>query len=140
MEKFQGCICQWIGREANKVADNLAKDRRDGVRFIFHYCFESNLSFASCRPITIILRVRYFSDGDIFKEKLRKKASYAWKSILHGRDLLTRGLRYIIGDGSHVDMWTNPWIPDHPPRPPRSLGEIQQGRKVQEFIDVTTRQ
>lgn len=87
-----------------------------------------------------ILRARYFSDGDILKATLRRKASYAWKSILHGRDLLIKGLKYIIGDGSHVEMWTDKWIPDHPPRSPRPIGDAQHGMKVQEFIAATTRQ
>lgn len=72
--------------------------------------------------------------------KLRKKASYAWKSILHGRDLLTQGMRYIIGDGSMVNMWTDPWIPDHPPRPPRARGAIQMGEKVKDYFDIVSGQ
>lgn len=45
-----------------------------------------------------IIRARYFPDGDILKATLKKKASYAWKSILHGRDLITRGMRFIVGN------------------------------------------
>ena len=67
-----------------------------------------------------ILKVRYFSEGDILNAKLKKKASYAWKSILHGHDLINKCMGYIIGDGTLINMWTDPWIPDHPPRPPRA--------------------
>ena len=83
-----------------------------------------------------ILKARYFSDGDILKAKLKKKASYAWKSILHGRDLITKGMRYIIGDGELINMWTDPWIPDHPPRPPHARGDFTEGEKVKEYFDA----
>ena len=81
-----------------------------------------------------VLKARYFPDGDILKATLKKKASYRWKSILHGRDLITKGLRYIIGDGSHVNMWKDPWIPDHPPRAPRPRQQITQDTKVSQFF------
>ena len=88
-----------------------------------------------------MLRARYFSDGDIIKATLKKKASYAWKSILYGRDLITKGLRYIVGNGDLVNMWTDPWItdpwiPDHPPRPPRARDILVDGEKVKEYLDV----
>ena len=90
--------------------------------------------------MTRILKARYFSDGDILKTKLKRKASYAWKSILYGRDLLTKGMRYIVGDGSQVDMWTDPWIPDHPPRPPRAVGEVQLGEQIKDYLVPNTKQ
>lgn len=69
-----------------------------------------------------ILRARYFPDGNILTAVLKKKASYTWKSLLVGRDLLRKGLCFVIGDGSTVDMWTDPWLSEHTPRPPRPLG------------------
>ena len=66
-----------------------------------------------------VLKARYFPDEDILTATLKKKASYAWKSILFGRDLVRQGLRYIVGDDSLINMWSNPWLPVHPPRPPQ---------------------
>ena len=40
-----------------------------------------------------------------------------WKSLLQGRDLLKRGMRFVIGDGSTISTWVDPWLPVHPPRP-----------------------
>lgn len=71
-----------------------------------------------------ILKARYFADGNILTAVQKQKDSYAWKSLLHGRDLLKRDMRFIIGNGATVSMWTDPWLPVHPPRPPRSIDVI----------------
>lgn len=67
-----------------------------------------------------VLKARYFPNGDILSATPKKKASYVWKSILYGRDLVRQEMKYIIGDGTHVNIWSDPWLKDHPPRPPRS--------------------
>lgn len=84
-----------------------------------------------------ILKARYFPEEDILNAKLKNKASYAWKSILHGRDLISKRMRYIIGDGTLGNMWTDSWIPDHPPRPPRARGVYQLEEKVKEYFNTT---
>lgn len=81
-----------------------------------------------------VLQARYFPEGNILDAKLKKKASYAWKSILHGKDLIIKGMRYIIGDGSYTDMWKDSWLPLHPPRPPRSREEVCDNTKVQSYM------
>lgn len=67
-----------------------------------------------------VLKARYFKDGDILGAVQCKKASYAWKSILYGRDFVKQGMRFINGDGSLVNAWTYPWLDEHTPRAPRS--------------------
>lgn len=80
------------------------------------------------------MKARYFPDDNIMTATVKTKASYVWRSILYGRDLLRRGMRYVIGDGSLVNMWIDPWIIDHTPRPPRSInGSVLEG-KVREYF------
>lgn len=85
--------------------------------------------------VTRMLKARYFSDGSILTAVLKKKASYAWKSLLHGRDLLKQGMRFIIGKGMTVSMWTDPWLPTHPPRPPRSVDGNNVLESVSNYIN-----
>ena len=43
---------------------------------------------------------------------LRKiKGSFAWKSILKGRELIKHGLKWRIGNGSQVRIFHDAWLP-----------------------------
>ena len=49
-------------------------------------------------------------------------------------------MRFIVGDGSLINTWTDLWIPDYQPRPPRGLThEIYEG-KVNLFFSEGTRE
>ena len=37
--------------------------------------------------------------------------SYAWRSILKGRDVIQRGSRWRVGDGKSINIWQHRWIP-----------------------------
>nr|VDC93315.1 unnamed protein product [Brassica oleracea] len=49
---------------------------------------------------------------------LGSRPSFAWRSILHGRELLEKGLLGRVGDGSTTYAWTENWIMGPLPRPP----------------------
>ncbi|XP_057745064.1 uncharacterized protein LOC130962924 [Arachis stenosperma] len=40
----------------------------------------------------------------------KKGASWVWRSILHGRELLRKCVKWSIGDGSKVSIWKDNWI------------------------------
>jgi len=40
-----------------------------------------------------------------------QKGSYAWKSILKGRNVLKEGMRWRVGDGTEIQIWSDPWLP-----------------------------
>ena len=80
-----------------------------------------------------ILKARYFLEESILTAQPKRKPSYAWKSLLYGRDLLKQGLRFIIGNGTRVSMWSDPWLAEHPPRPPRSRDDVSQVESVSSY-------
>ena len=46
-----------------------------------------------------------------------RSASYAWRSILKGRDVLQRGVRWRVGNGKSIKIWQDYWLPrKHPPQ------------------------
>ncbi|KAG7581071.1 Reverse transcriptase domain [Arabidopsis suecica] len=64
------------------------------------------------------IKSRYFDDSTFLQAFLGGRPSFAWRSILHGRDLLRMGLRRMIGDGASSFVWTDQWVLDGVMRPP----------------------
>jgi ribonuclease HI len=58
-----------------------------------------------------VLQARYFKEGQFLDAKRPKNASYTWKSILFGRDLLSEGLIWRVGNGRNILVCDDNWIP-----------------------------
>ncbi|KAF7823513.1 reverse transcriptase [Senna tora] len=68
--------------------------------------------------------------------KKGSKASWAWSSLLEGRDLLAEGLGWCVGNGRSISFWKDAWIPGLPnyklvTAPRENLDDLQ---KVSDFI------
>lgn len=55
-----------------------------------------------------LLKAKYFPPGCLVDAAFSSNASYTWQSILHGLELLKKGIIWRIGCGSQVRI---PWIP-----------------------------
>ena len=83
-----------------------------------------------------LLKARYFPNNNILNSGPGYKSSFIWKSLLEGRDLLIKGVRSLIGKGDNTNIWLDPWLPEHPPRPPRRLAGTDNNLfKVSELMD-----
>lgn len=58
-----------------------------------------------------MIKSRYFPNCDFLLAPKSARASWAWSSLLAGRDLILRGARWQILDGSRVHLWTDKWLP-----------------------------
>jgi len=58
-----------------------------------------------------ILKARYFPNSTALEAVAHDGISYAWRSILHGLDLVKEGYIWRIGDGASVNIWSDPWLP-----------------------------
>ena len=47
-----------------------------------------------------VLKTRYFKQSNFMEAKLGSNPSFIWKSILYGRHILHRGLKWRIGSGN----------------------------------------
>lgn len=72
-------------------------------------------------PESLLARVykgRYFSSSDFLDCGKGYRPSYAWRSLLFGRELLRKGLIRSIGNGRSTYVWADKWIMDDTPRRP----------------------
>ena len=56
------------------------------------------------------MKTIYFPNEDLMKAKHRTRPSWVWSSLLHGRELLEKGLMWQVGDGSDISFWEDKWI------------------------------
>ncbi|KAL5542188.1 hypothetical protein UlMin_009898 [Ulmus minor] len=57
-----------------------------------------------------VLKGKYFPNGNFLSAPCKQTASFIWKSIVWGRELLNKGLIWKIGNGLSVKAFSDPWI------------------------------
>ena len=68
-------------------------------------------------------------------------ASYAWQSILKGREVLKEGMRWRVGDGTSIWIWTDPWLPsEFLPFVSLPVAQAFEEAKVVSLIDPVTKE
>ena len=79
---------------------------------------EAMLAKLSCRLLqddhSLFFRVfkaRFFPNGTFLDAKDSASASYAWKSILKGREVILKGALWRVGDGKKIKIWGDNWLP-----------------------------
>jgi hypothetical protein len=78
-----------------------------------------------------VLKGRYFPDTDFLSAVKPRSSSYTWRSILFGRDLLVKGIRWGVGNGEGIKILEDNWIPDFPAGTFTTLQDLPEGAKVQ---------
>ena len=87
---------------------------------------------------TQVLKAKYFPKISMLRCTARDGISYSWRSILRGVELLKEGIIWRIGNGSSVNIWSDPWLPrGHTRKPATPRGQSLLTR-VSELIDPQT--
>lgn len=80
----------------------------------FNDAFLGNLSWRLINnPQCLLSRVltgKYCPDGNILTCQSQISESHGWKGILIGRDLVSRNSGWLVGDGTTIDIWQDPWL------------------------------
>ena len=83
-----------------------------------------------------VFKAKIFPNSSIMEAANPSSASYAWRSILRGREVIKRGAVWRIGDGRSVDIWEDNWLPrKHSSRVLSPRLEALIGTKVSSLID-----
>lgn len=78
------------------------------------------------------LKVIYFPRGDFWNAGSGRGSSWAWKSLLHGRNLLKVKGRWNIATGCSVDITDDNWLANGEKA---TILPSADGRKVNDLID-----
>ncbi|XP_021771731.1 uncharacterized protein LOC110735860 [Chenopodium quinoa] len=57
-----------------------------------------------------VLKGKYFPNTSFMDAKIASNSSYTWSSIMSARDVLSKGIRKILGNGASIDIWKDPWV------------------------------
>lgn len=82
----------------------------------------------------------YYPMSDFLHAAKGRRPSWAWSSLLQGREILLRGVRWQVSDGSRIQFWDDCWLPSskdfkiHTARPPDCPLLL-----VRDFIDQRTK-
>ena len=57
-----------------------------------------------------VSKAEYFPRGSIFEAQVAG-GSYAWQSILKARKVISKGMRWRIGDGKSINIYNDNWLP-----------------------------
>ncbi|CAN6676537.1 unnamed protein product [Malus baccata var. baccata] len=77
-----------------------------------------------------VLKARYFPNCSFLDAKRGGRASWAWSSLLVGRNILMEGAHWQIMNGKHVRVWIDRWLPTIPSGKPSPLGSVQVSRNL----------
>ncbi|KAL5577919.1 hypothetical protein UlMin_019618 [Ulmus minor] len=58
-----------------------------------------------------VFKAKYCHSSTIWHASANSKASYVWKSILWGRNLVAKVIRWRVGDGRSISVYNSRWIP-----------------------------
>ena len=87
-----------------------------------------------------VFKARFFPHCSILETPYSSSGSYAWHSILKGRDLLLKGAWWRVGSGDTISVWNDAWLPST--THPRIEAQVVPGfedMKVSALIDLATK-
>ena len=57
-----------------------------------------------------VFRSKFFPNCSIMEAKEGYGGSYAWRSILKGREVISRGAKWRVGNGESIKLWGDKWL------------------------------
>jgi ribonuclease HI len=60
-----------------------------------------------------VYKARYFPNSSFFESQLGHNPSYAWRGIWKARQILMNGCRWRIGNGTCINVMSEPWLRDN---------------------------
>ncbi|KAL5735902.1 hypothetical protein ACOSQ2_030690 [Xanthoceras sorbifolium] len=75
--------------------------------------------------VSRVLKAKYFRQEDFLSVSLKQGSSHLWRSLVWGRSLLFKGLRWRVGNGKVIMAFQDPWIPRASTFRPFSIAPVE---------------
>jgi hypothetical protein len=89
-----------------------------------------------------VLKAKYYPSSSFLNAKLGHNPSFTWKSIWNSREVLQLGLHWRVGDGRHISIWDDWWIPTKQPHlitSPMNSANLGEYRMVVDLMEAQPR-
>lgn len=82
-----------------------------------------------------IFKSKYFSSGDLLHVKYTHNSSFVWRSLLWGKDLVAKGVRWRVGNGNSIKVFQDPWLLRPHSFRPITIPDVSQiNQRLADFI------
>ena len=58
-----------------------------------------------------VIKAKYYPSGQLLDTVFLGTGSEVWKGILHGLELIKKGVIWRVGNGTKIRTWRDPWLP-----------------------------
>ena len=83
-----------------------------------------------------LLKAKYFAAGHLLDTVFTGNGLAVWKGILHGLELLKKGIIWRVGNGTLIRTWRDPWIPRPYSYRPITPKRNCRFNRVSDFLDM----
>ena len=92
-------------------------------------------------PCMNALRSKYKVNEDWLNSELMKYTCNTWKAVERMKSFVKNGACFLVGDGTFIDVWKEPWVPWLPNFTPQPKHELfsSSSLKVADLFDCHTR-
>lgn len=120
---------QWRGLGFRKIRDfNIALLGKPAWRII------QNPNSLMARTY----RAKYFLRDSFFNAKLGGNPSFIWRNILESHEIISRGYRWRVGNGTSISVWRDPWLPnDTSPFLQTPMSDYLSEAKVESLLNMS---
>ena len=84
---------------------------------------------------------KYCHSTPFLSSETPKSASHGWRGVMAGKEVLLKGLGWVVGTGTNIKVWSDPWLSTQKPLIPIGPPTVEnQHLVVADLLDANTKE